>query len=53
MTPRRLAVNVTDDTTKPGAQQLEFPLGALELMRMRMAPDHDGSALGQAQIALA
>jgi hypothetical protein len=48
-----LAANVTDDTAKPGAQELQFPPGTLELVRMRIAPDHDGGALGQAQIALA
>ena len=34
-------------------QELQLPPGALELMRMGIAPDHDGGALGQAQIALA
>src|SRR3984893_15122529 len=48
-----LAANVPDDAAEPGAQELQLPPGALELMRMRIAPDHDGGALGQAQIALA
>ena len=40
-----LAANVADDAAKPGAQELELPPGAAELMGMRIAPDHDGGAL--------
>src|SRR5262249_1304645 len=38
---------------KPRAQKLQFPPRAFELVGMRVAPHHDGGALGQAQIALA
>src|SRR5713101_6109153 len=48
-----LAADVADDAAEPGAQELQLSPGALELVRMRIAPDHDGGALGQAQIALA
>jgi hypothetical protein len=48
-----LAANVPDDAAKPDAQEFKLSLGALELMRVGIAPDHDGGALGQAQIALA
>jgi hypothetical protein len=48
-----LAANVADDTAEPGAQEFEFSPGALELVGMGVAPDHEGGALGQAQIALA
>jgi hypothetical protein len=48
-----LTANVADDTAEPGAQEFEFSPGALELVGMGVAPDHDGGALGQAQIALA
>src|SRR5262249_9058078 len=48
-----LAANVTDDAAKPRAQKLQFPPRAFELVGMRVAPHHDGGALGQAQIALA
>jgi hypothetical protein len=48
-----LAANVPDDAAEPGAQELQLPPGALELMRMCIAPDHDGGALGYPQIALA
>jgi len=48
-----LAADVPDDAAEPGAQEFELAPGALELMGMGIAPDHDGSALGQTQIALA
>src|SRR5262249_21745057 len=48
-----LAANVTDDAAKPRTQKLQFPPRAFELVCMRVAPHHDGGALGQAQIALA
>ena len=48
-----LAADVTNDAAETGSQEFELSPGALELMRMGIAPDHDGGALGQAQIALA
>jgi hypothetical protein len=48
-----LTANVADDAAEPGAQEFEFSPGALELVGMGVAPDHNGGALGQAQIALA
>jgi len=48
-----LAANVADHAAEPGAQEFELSPGAFELMGMRIAPHHDGGALGQAQIALA
>src|ERR1700722_10522433 len=48
-----LAANVTDDAAEPRAQELQLPPGAFELMRMRVAANHDGGALGHAPIALA
>src|SRR5258705_5139658 len=48
-----LAADVADDAAEPGVQELKLPPGALELMGMRIAPDHDGGALGHPQIALA
>ncbi len=48
-----LAANVPDDAAEPGTQEFELPPGALELVGMRIAPHHDGGALGYAQIALA
>src|SRR6476661_7971169 len=47
-----LAADVTDDAAEPRVQELQLPPGPLELMGMRIAPDHDGGALGQPQIAL-
>jgi len=35
------------------ADELELAFGAVELMSVGIAADHDGRALGQAQIALA
>jgi len=37
---------------EPGAQKLERAPGPLELVRMRVAPDHDRGALGEAPVAL-
>src|SRR6201987_4941358 len=48
-----LAADVANDAAETGSQEFELSPGALELMRMGIAPDHDGGALGQAQIALA
>src|ERR1700676_4555728 len=48
-----LAADVANDAAKTGSQEFELSPGALELMRMGITPDHDGGALGQAQIALA
>src|ERR1700720_1923093 len=48
-----LAADVANDAAKTGSQEFELSPGALELMRMGIAPDPDGGALGQAQIALA
>jgi hypothetical protein len=44
--------DVTDDAAEPGVQELQLPPGTLELMGMRITPDHDGGALGHPQIAL-
>ena len=49
---RAIAVE-PNDAAEPGAQEFELSPGALELMRMGIAPDHGGGALGQTQIALA
>src|SRR5258705_10129503 len=48
-----LAADVADDPAKPRPQELELAPGALELMSVGIAADHDGGALRQAQIALA
>ena len=50
---RDLAVDVADQPAEPGAQELEFSVGALELMRMGIAPGHDRRPLGEPEIALA
>ena len=54
---RRIAINlaadVADDPAKSRPQELELAPGALELMSVGIAADHDGGALRQAQIALA
>ena len=50
---RRSCGDVPDQAAEPGAQELERSPGALELMGMGIAPDHDGGALGHPQIALA
>src|SRR6478752_5001425 len=47
-----LAADVADDPAKSRPQELELAPGALELMSVGIAADHDGGALGQAQIAL-
>ncbi len=47
-----LAVDVTDEAAEPGAQELQFAAGALELMRVGVASDHDRSPFGDPQIAL-
>jgi hypothetical protein len=47
-----LAADVANDAAESRAQEFEFAPDALELVGMRIAPDHDGGALGQAQIAL-
>ena len=38
---------------RPGMQELKLPPGALELMGMRITPDHDCGPLCHPQIALA
>jgi hypothetical protein len=48
-----LAANVTDDAAKPHGQEPQLPSRTLELVRMRIAADHDGGALGHPPIALA
>src|SRR5262245_55469809 len=48
-----LTADVTDDAAKPCAQELELAPGALELVGMGVASDHDGGTLGDAPIALA
>ena len=42
-----------DHPAEPGAQELELPASPIELVRMAVAPDHDGGTLGHPQIALA
>jgi hypothetical protein len=44
------AADVADDTAQAGAQELELAPSAPELVRMGVAANHDGSALGNAQI---
>ena len=48
-----LAADVADHPAKSGAQELELAPGALELMRVGIAADHDRGALGHPAIALA
>ena len=48
-----LAADVADHPAEPSAQKPELAPGPLELMRMAVAPDHDGGTLGHAHIALA
>src|SRR5258707_11821919 len=48
-----LAADVANEAAEAGAQELERAPGTLELVRMGVAADHDGGALGDAQIALA
>src|SRR5215470_11359132 len=47
-----LAPDVADHPAEPDAQELELPPRPLELVGMRVAPDHDRGALGEAPIAL-
>jgi hypothetical protein len=53
---RRVAGNfapdVAEHAAEPNAQELERAPGPLELMGMRVAPDHDRGALGNASVAL-
>ena len=46
-------IGCLDDPAKPRPQELELAPGALELVRVGIAADHDGGALRQAQVALA
>ena len=48
-----VAADVADNTAKPSAPALKRAPRSLELMRMGIAPDHDGGALGNTQLALA
>ena len=48
-----LAPDIADQPAEPLAQKSQFPVGALELMGMGIAPDHDRRPLGHPQIALA
>lgn len=48
-----LAADVANDPPQPCAQEFELAAGALELMGMGIAPDHDRGALGEPQVALA
>ncbi len=47
-----LAVDVADEAAEPDAQELQGVPGALELMRVGVASDHDGRPLGHSEIAL-
>jgi hypothetical protein len=47
-----LAPDVADHAAQPNAQELERAPGPLELVRMRVAPDHDCRTLGDAPVAL-
>src|SRR5262249_38069621 len=49
---RDLAPDVADHAAQPNAQELERAPGPLELVRMRIAPDHERGALGDAPVAL-
>src|SRR5215470_9155866 len=48
-----LAADVTDDAAKARAQEFELSPGALELVGMGVASNHDGGALSDPPIALA
>ena len=47
-----LAADVADHPAEPDAQEFERAPGALELVRVAVAPDHDRGALGHPAIAL-
>ena len=47
-----LAADVADHPTQPGAQKFELTPGALELVRVAVAADHNRSALGHPAITL-
>ncbi len=47
-----LAMDVADHPAEPGAQEPQRLAGALVLMGMAVAPDHDGGALGDPEITL-
>ena len=47
-----LVADVANHAAEPNAQELERAPGPLELVRMRVAPDHDRCALGDASVAL-
>ena len=48
-----LARDVADHPAEPGAEEAKRPAGALELVGMDVAPDHDRRPLGHPQVALA
>ena len=47
-----LAVDVADQPSQARAQELELAVGALELVGVGIAPDHDRRPLGDPQVAL-
>ena len=49
---RDLAPDIADHAAEPNVQKLERAPGPLELVRMRVAPDHDRGAFGDAPVAL-
>jgi hypothetical protein len=49
---RDLTPDIADHAAQPDAQELERAPGPLELVRMRVAPDHDRGALGNAPVTL-
>jgi len=46
------AVDVAQQPAEANAQELDGSIGALELVGMGVAPDHDGGPLGHPEIAL-
>jgi hypothetical protein len=46
---RNLAPDIADHAAEPNAQELERTPGSLELMLMRVAPDHDRGTVGDAR----
>jgi hypothetical protein len=46
------AADVADHAAQPNAQKLELAVGPLELVRTRIAPDHERGAFGDAPVAL-